>query len=191
MPARSFCTNRPRYEHTSWLEIINYKFRITGEYRVSGFRGWKWGFRIPAGIWCLAAVVFFNSYSSVLISSLTTPTIKRYPSSSIEVVNEGSLAYLVVRNGMGQEMIMVSQINWVKFEQISKNWNFQSATSGSLKKMGDVFRKHPEYLVRNREEAYNFVVSGCCAFSDVSMEKHWWELKLRNMMIFLKSCCRL
>ncbi len=52
-------------------------------------------------------MVFFNSYGSVLISSLTTPTVKRYPQNSIEVVNEGSLAYLVVRNGIGQEMIMV------------------------------------------------------------------------------------
>jgi hypothetical protein len=107
MPARPFCTNRPRYEHFSLLEIINHKLWITGEYQLSGFRGWKWGFRIPAGTWCLAAVVFFNSYSSVLISSLTTPTVVRYPSNSIEVINEGSLAYLVVRNGMGQEMIMV------------------------------------------------------------------------------------
>jgi hypothetical protein len=43
----------------------------------------------------------------------------------------------------------------------------QSATSGPLKKMGDIFRRHPEYFIPDQETGFQKTASGCCAYSDV------------------------
>jgi len=78
-----------------------------GECRPNSVRGWKWGFRISAGTWCLAAAVFFNVYSSTLIGCLTTPKVKEYPQTLAAAVETGSLSYLITKNGYALEIIMV------------------------------------------------------------------------------------
>ncbi|EFX61100.1 hypothetical protein DAPPUDRAFT_340645 [Daphnia pulex] len=60
----------------------------------------------------------------------------------------GILPYLVVTDGLGREMIL-------------------SATSGPLKKMGDVFRRHPEYFIPDQETGFQKAASGCCAYTDL------------------------
>ena len=37
-----------------------------------------------------------------------------------------------------------------------------------LKKLGEQLSKHPERVVRNRQEAYSYVASGCCMYTDVN-----------------------
>ena len=41
----------------------------------------------------------------------------------------------------------------------------KSASSGPLKKLGDMFRRHPEYFVSDKETCFRKVESGCCAYN--------------------------
>ncbi len=43
----------------------------------------------------------------------------------------------------------------------------KSATSGPVKKIGDMLRRHPENFIPDQETAFLKVASGCCAYSDV------------------------
>lgn len=43
----------------------------------------------------------------------------------------------------------------------------QSATQEPLKALGDSLRRNPEYIVSNRQEAYELVRSGCCGYTEV------------------------
>ncbi|EFX79424.1 hypothetical protein DAPPUDRAFT_244965 [Daphnia pulex] len=105
-------------------------------------------FRLTAGVWCLFALVMVNVYSSTLTAHITARKTSIPPVDPIEVMEQGVLAYLAVADGFGRELIL-------------------SATTGPLKKMGDIFRRHPENFVPDQETAFRKVASGCCAYNDV------------------------
>ena len=52
----------------------------------------------------------------------------------------------------------------------------QNAKTGMMKRLGDLFRQHPDRFV-SRETAFLKVASGCCAYTDV-----------RNIENIRKSC---
>ncbi|EFX79425.1 hypothetical protein DAPPUDRAFT_244963 [Daphnia pulex] len=108
-------------------------------------------FRLTAGVWCLFALVMVNVYSSTLTAHITARKMSIPPEGSIQVMEKGVLAYLVVADGFGRELIL-------------------SATTGPLKKMGDTFRHHPENFIPDQETAFQKTASGCCAYSDVNIK---------------------
>ncbi|XP_032783951.2 uncharacterized protein LOC116921725 [Daphnia magna] len=89
-----------------------------------------------------------NVYSGTLTAHLTARKMSTPPKDAFEIIEKGILAYLIIDDGIGRELIL-------------------SATSGPLKKMGDVFRHHPEYIIPDRDTAFRKVASGCCAYSDL------------------------
>ncbi len=40
-----------------------------------------------------------------------------------------------------------------------------------MKKMGDIFRRHPENFVPDQETAFSKVASGCCAYIMMYIQK--------------------
>ena len=136
-------------------------------------------YRLAGAGFCLFAVVMVNLYSSTLTSFITTRKMNSVPTSSIQVVEDGEIDYLMVNQGLGPEMILVFSIN-LPFIKTRKHIDFityisyiyQGAKSGPLKKMGDVFRRKPENFVPTNEIGFLKVASGCCAFSGVSINKN-------------------
>ncbi|XP_046651118.1 glutamate receptor ionotropic, kainate glr-3-like [Daphnia pulicaria] len=106
-------------------------------------------FRLAAGVWCLFALVMVNVYNGTLTAHITARKMSIPPGDSIEVMEKGVLAYIAFDDGLGRELIL-------------------SATTGKLKKMGDLFRRHPENFVPDQETAFQKVASGCCAYNDVN-----------------------
>ncbi len=45
-----------------------------------------------------------------------------------------------------------------------------------MKKMGDIFRRHPENFVPDQETAFRKVALGCCAYNDVHTKKGFFFL---------------
>ena len=57
----------------------------------------------------------------------------------------------------------------------------KSASSGPLKKLGDMFRRHPEYFVLDQETCFRKVESGCCAYNLMYfainlVDTSWWTI---------------
>lgn len=65
-------------------------------------------YRLAGAGFCLFAVVMVNLYSSTLTSHITTRKMNPVPDSSIQIVEEGLLDYLMLNQGLGREMILVS-----------------------------------------------------------------------------------
>ncbi|XP_046461642.1 glutamate receptor ionotropic, kainate glr-3-like [Daphnia pulex] len=105
-------------------------------------------FRLAAGVWCLFALVMVNVYSGTLTAHITARKMSIPPRHSMIVMEQGVLSYLAFDDGFAREFIL-------------------SATTGKLKKMGDMFRRHPENFVPDQETAFQKVASGCCAYNDV------------------------
>ena len=55
----------------------------------------------------MASVVFYNFYSSTLVSYLTSPKVREYPQTVTNVINDGKLNMLIIKNGLEQEMMAV------------------------------------------------------------------------------------
>ncbi|XP_046461653.1 glutamate receptor ionotropic, kainate glr-3-like [Daphnia pulex] len=131
----------------------------------------KLSFRLAAGVWCLFALVMVNVYSGTLTAHITARKMSVPPGDSIEVMEQGILPYLVVTDGLGREIILVTVlVNGKDFAVIHSLIFFiweQSATSGPLKKMGDIFRRHPEYFIPDQETGFQKAASGCCAYTDL------------------------
>jgi hypothetical protein len=129
-------------------------------------------FRLAAGVWCLFALVMVNVYNGTLTAHITARKMSIPPGDSIEVMEKGVLAYIAFDDGLGRELILVLQLfslHWfLQFSLISIFIWVQSATTGKLKKMGDLFRRHPENFVPDQETAFQKVASGCCAYNDVN-----------------------
>ncbi len=64
-------------------------------------------FRLVSASWCIFAVVMNNLYSGTLTSHITTRKMNVPPKNTIEVMNEGILAYVVLEDSIGSELIMV------------------------------------------------------------------------------------
>lgn len=71
----------------------------------------KLSYRLAGAGFCLFAVVMVNLYSSTLTSFITTRKMNLVPTSSIQVVEDGEIDYLMVNQGLGPEMILVFSIN--------------------------------------------------------------------------------
>ncbi|XP_057368403.1 glutamate receptor ionotropic, kainate glr-3-like [Daphnia carinata] len=108
----------------------------------------KLPFRLTASVWCLFALVMVNVYSSTLTAHLTARKMSTPPKDAFEIIEKGILAYLIIDDGLGRELIL-------------------GATGGPLKKMGDVFRRHPEYIIPDQDTAFRKVASGCCSYTDL------------------------
>ncbi|XP_059352333.1 glutamate receptor ionotropic, kainate glr-3-like [Daphnia carinata] len=141
------------YKRLMFSRIGNYVFYtvaiLTNQGSVFAFLKFqsKLPFRLTAGVWCLFAFVMVNVYCSTLTSHITARKMSTPPDGSIQVVEEGVLSYLVIDDSFGRELIL-------------------GATSGPLKKMGDIFRRHPENFIPDNETGFRKVASGCCAFND-------------------------
>ena len=55
----------------------------------------------------MASVVFYNFYSSTLVSYLTSSKVREYPQTVTNVINDGKLNMLIIKNGLEQEMMAV------------------------------------------------------------------------------------
>lgn len=98
------------------------------------------------------------------------------PKDPIEVMEQGVLSHIVLDDGFGREFILVLQYSiWLHnnciltlhFSVSFLLGNVKSATSGPVKKIGDMLRLHPENFIPDQETAFLKVASGCCAYSDV------------------------
>jgi hypothetical protein len=65
-------------------------------------------FRLAAGVWCLFGLVMVNVYSGTLTAHITARKMSVPPGDSIEVMEQGILPYLVVTDGLGREIILVT-----------------------------------------------------------------------------------
>ncbi|KAI9556321.1 hypothetical protein GHT06_018895 [Daphnia sinensis] len=141
------------YKRLIFSRIGNYVFYtvaiLTNQGPVFALRKFqsKLPFRLTAGVWCLFACVMVNVYSSTLTSHITARKMSTPPTGGIQVMEEGVLSYLVIDDSFGREIIL-------------------GATTGKLKKLGDLFRRHPENFVPDQETGFRKVATGCCAFSD-------------------------
>jgi hypothetical protein len=56
-----------------------------------------------------------------------------------------------------------------------------------LKKMGDIFRRHPEYFIPDQETGFQKTASGCYAYSDVHKNCLISLVEIMNFLIMLKN----
>ena len=68
---------------------------------------WKWSTRCAVGFFSFGSVALLYAYQSTLIASLTRPTMKRYPQNTFELIQEGTMSYVMNKHGLGAEIVMV------------------------------------------------------------------------------------
>uniref|UniRef100_A0A0N8ERA1 Uncharacterized protein n=1 Tax=Daphnia magna TaxID=35525 RepID=A0A0N8ERA1_9CRUS len=67
----------------------------------------KLPFRLTASAWCLLALVMVNVYSGTLTAHLTARKMSTPPKDAFEIIEKGILAYLIIDDGIGRELILV------------------------------------------------------------------------------------
>ncbi|KAI9553417.1 hypothetical protein GHT06_021321 [Daphnia sinensis] len=105
----------------------------------------RYSFRIVAGFWVLGAMVLVNSYTGIVISSLTTTKTK--PSiDSLEDVAASTVTKILLRHdtSIGEQILI--------------------ATSGVFKALGDQARRNPENIVGDAFKVTEKLETGRYAF---------------------------
>jgi len=92
------------------------------------------------GTWVLMAAVLFYSYTQILTSYLTVPTLKPLPNSLEDLSKDPHVQ-------------LISEWNFVKTKTILR------ATSGPLKLLGDELREHPHLMTKTPGESIKRVLT--------------------------------
>lgn len=125
-------------------------------------------FRILAAVWLLASLVLVNSYSSIVVSSLTI-SLKTPPVNSFEdlAVNK-DVALILHPDFVISKQILVKSAITLFIESFKKKFNcYKSATTGVLKILGDLTRSHPDRLLTDFPSLLKKLEDGQHAFSFV------------------------
>ena len=142
--------------------------RFAGEYLPLA----RHSFRVLVGCWLLVAVVLVNSYSCIVVSSLTVPTV--HPAiNSLENLAASNDVSLIIRKdyALGQQILAI--INKICIFHIFFLFvichKFQSANSGIFKTLGDQVRQHPDRILSTASETVQKLETGRYAFPYVRM----------------------
>ena len=63
--------------------------------------------RLVMASWLILALVAMNVYGSILVSRMTARKPDAAPQTSMEIIDEGRLSYLLLGAGIGREIVMV------------------------------------------------------------------------------------
>ena len=126
--------------------------------------------RLIVAVWCLAAFVLTNSYSTILISYVTSPDWKPLIHSITDIPKTPRLR-VVVEEKMGADNILsVKQLNR-NLNKLSSHfvWFFQEASSGIFRDFGDMLRHDPSLRCPKPEQCLDKVKSGSYVYIQVSL----------------------
>lgn len=132
-----------------------------------------YSFRILVGCWLLGALVLVNSYSSIVVSSLTVPKLQPAVNSFQDLVSNGEVTLISQKSVVITQIILVSFFLQTKIVQLLKNiylrlritYMLQSAQSGVYLALGNQLRQHPERMFLDFPSTYKKLGDGHHAFA--------------------------
>ena len=102
-----------------------------------------WRIRFLAGVWCLAAFVLVNAYSSVLISFVTAPYRPYLLHSVQDLYNQSKTSILVDKGFVVDNFLSVSSLRILIVAITEWFSNLKGAETGILKYLKDMLDKGP------------------------------------------------
>lgn len=126
-------------------------------------------FRVLAGFFLLGAMVLVNSYSGIVISSLTVPKLQQSIDSLEELAESKEVGVLLRYDTSIGEKILVFKwilLMWIPF--VINVWFQQQATSGVYKAVADKARKFPDHVLGDPFKLNVMLETGHYAYPFVS-----------------------
>lgn len=127
----------------------------------------RFSLRIILTCWLLAIVVLINAYKSVVISYLTIPKLKPIPQSLEELAAMKQYRITIMNNTLLANSILVLSTLCGFYLCNMSCIDFQNATSGTNKVLGDSLRQNPELLFTEFSQATKNVLESHAANVEV------------------------
>lgn len=133
-------------------------------------------FRVLAGFWLLGAMVIVNSYSGIVISSLTVPTMKPGIDSFEDLAASKDVGVVLRYDvSIGEQILVNLQDLFVIYISSFNHHNLykrqQQAKSGIYKEIADKARRNPDQIVGDPFKLNNLLETGRYAYPFVSSFK--------------------
>lgn len=129
----------------------------------------QYSFRILSGALLLTSLVLVNSYSSIVVSSLTVSVMEQAINSFEDLAASKSVFLLLRKDIAIGRKILVNDISfWNTCSLINLLFAAQEAESGVYKILGDEIRQHSDRVFLNHADLFQKLENGPYAYPYVS-----------------------